>query len=240
MACLVIAHRGASAYEPENTLTAFRKAMDLVADFIELDIHLSSDKELIVIHDYTVDRTTNGSGSVNEKTVFELRSLNAGGGEWVPTLEEVVDVIGGETRLYIEIKVPEIEGKLISFLRKKDLVGDVIVASFNQSIVKKVKQLEHNVKTSILFESSPVPITSLAHSLKVDIIHPCAGNLSKNDVIKAHQENLKVITWATDDPLEMHRLISYGVDGICTNKPDVLREIVDGKKLRKNQLEQEI
>src|SRR4051794_23137839 len=101
---LNVAHRGASAYEPENTLRAFEKAIELGADMSEIDLHLSKDGELIVMHDYSVDQTTNGHGAIKEMTLEEIKRLDAGQGEQVPTLQEVIDLVRGRNGLYIELK----------------------------------------------------------------------------------------------------------------------------------------
>ena len=119
--CLVVAHRGASAYAPENTLSAFRRAVELGADFMELDVRLSADGELVVIHDDTVDRTTNGTGLVSDFSIEELKELVVEGCERISTLREVFEELKGKVGFYVEVKVEDAEERLLSLMEELDL-----------------------------------------------------------------------------------------------------------------------
>ncbi|HEX3034014.1 MAG TPA: glycerophosphodiester phosphodiesterase family protein [Thermodesulfobacteriota bacterium] len=215
-----IAHRGASAYEPENTLLSFKRAMEMRADMIELDVRLSCDGRIVVIHDKELDRTTSGNGLVREKTLRELKELDAGKGEKIPTLEEVVDLVRGRTGLVIELKEPGIEGRVVSLVRENDLVGEVFIVSIYQDVLQKVKELEPEAKTGLILFYSPDPI-SLAKECFADVVAPFHNLVTRGLVEKAHENNLALITWTVDIPTRAEELIIMGVDGIVTNKPDI-------------------
>ena len=149
---LNVAHRGASAYEPENTLRAFRRAIELGADMSELDLHLSKDGELVVIHDYMVDSTTNGHGAVKEMTIEEIKELDAGQGERVPILQEVIDLVRGRNGLYIELKAEGTPPATVEVLRANGFTAhsQVIVGSFQPEFVRETKQLAPELAVSLL------------------------------------------------------------------------------------------
>ncbi|MGH7791719.1 MAG: glycerophosphodiester phosphodiesterase, partial [Thermodesulfobacteriota bacterium] len=134
-----IAHRGASAYEPENTLRSFKRAMEMGAEMMELDVRFSRDGHLVIIHDKKVDRTTNGRGLVREMTLRELKNLDAGKGEKIPTLEEVFDLGKGTIRYVLELKDRGVEEEVINLVRDKGLIEDVFIASFHGDLIKRAK-----------------------------------------------------------------------------------------------------
>jgi len=226
---LNIAHRGASTFEPENTLRAFKKALELNADMVEVDVRLSKDGHIVVIHDPTVDRTTNGKGYVREMTLDELKRLNAGKGERIPTLKEVIEVIKGKMKLLIDVKVPPpIEKKLVRIIEDNNMEEDtiIIIYSFpNHLEVKRVKELNPKIKTAALFNEPPIDL-QLALKLHVDVLH--IGNYryaTKNLIEEAHKHGLSVIVGTTDDPDELKKLVAMKVDGITTNNPAILDEV---------------
>ncbi len=215
-----IAHRGASTYEPENTLLSFRRAMEMGADMIELDVRLSCDGHVVVIHDKELDRTTDGSGLVREKTLHELRELDAGKGEKIPTLEEVIGLVKGRAGLVIELKETETEERVVNLVRKNNLIGETFIVSSYQDILKKVKELDPEIKTGLIIFYSPDPI-GLAKECSADVVAPFHNLVTRELVEKAHEFNLAIITWTVDDRKRAEELIIMGVDGIVTNKPDI-------------------
>jgi glycerophosphoryl diester phosphodiesterase len=230
-----IAHRGASAYEPENTLRAFERAIAMGATMLELDVHLSRDGHLIVIHDADISRTTNGTGSVTEMTLNHIRQFDAGQGERVPALSEVIELARNRVELYIELKDPRTPALLVHLLRQLCFAQQVIAVSFDPALLRQVKQLSPEMRTSILIgPSSKDDMTRQAMSLDVDYIHPAWENLSPtphilltSDLISAiRQQGLGIITWHEERPEELRALVELGVDGICTNTPDVLAGII--------------
>jgi len=226
---LNIAHRGASALEPENTLKAFKKALELNADMVEIDVRLSKNGHVVVIHDPTVNRTTNGEGYVKEMTLEELKRLDAGKGERIPTLQEVIEMIKGKIKLLIDVKdPPPIEKKIVRIIEDNDMAEDTIIIAYsfpNHTEVKKVKELNPKIKTAALFNTLPINL-QLALNLHADILHIGNYRYATRELIEeAHKRGLSVIVGTTDDPEELRKLIKMGVDGITTNNPAILDEV---------------
>ena len=229
---LILAHRGASIEAPENTLAAFRQAIELGADGIELDVHLSRDGELVVIHDERVDRTTNGKGWVKDLTLSQLKSLDAGSwfdpafkGERIPTLKEVIDLVSGRCKLInIEIKsgiilYPGIEEKVLREMETSDLLGKVIISSFNHFSLKTIKEMNPDVKTGILYMEGLVDPWIYARHVPADALHPIFHAVTPEIVNGAHSTGLGVHAWTVDKPEDITRMSGYGVDAVITNDP---------------------
>jgi glycerophosphoryl diester phosphodiesterase len=216
-----IAHRGASAYEPENTLRSFKRAIEMRADMIEFDVRLSQDGHLVIMHDERVDRTTNGHGLVKERTLSELRRLDAGKGEIVPTIEEAIDLAKWKTGFVIELKEAGTEERVIGLVKENGLMGDVFIVSFHRDLIIRVKDLEPRIKTGLILYSSPDPIR-LAKDCLADAVAPFHNFVVKDLVQEAHNTNLILITWTVDSREEAEMLKDMGVDGIVTNKPDLI------------------
>ncbi|HID90399.1 TPA: glycerophosphodiester phosphodiesterase [Candidatus Bathyarchaeota archaeon] len=223
---LNIAHRGASAYEPENTLRAVRKALELNADMVEIDVRLSKDGRVMVIHDETVDRTTDGRGYVRDMTLEELRGLDAGKGERIPTLEEVMGLVKGRAGLLIDVKdPPPIEREIVRITEGYGMEGDVIIIVYafpRHTAVKRVKELNPGIRTDALFTAPPVNLR-LALELGVDVLHVGGYRLATRDLVEeAHRHGLLVIVGTTDGMTELRGLIEMGVDGITVDDPVAL------------------
>jgi len=221
----VVAHRGASAYEPENTLRSVKRALEMGADMVEVDVHTSRDGHIVVIHDAKVERTTNGKGYVKDLTLKELRNLDAGLGEKIPTLEEIVELMRGKAQLVIEIKVPRTEEKVLGIIKEGGLRNNVLIASFYHPTVKHVKELDSNIKTGIIISSRPVKPAQLVLNANSDVLFPRYVYVDKEMVREVHKNDLAVYPWTIDDPDEMRSLIEMDVDGIVTNRPDVLKSL---------------
>ncbi len=219
----IIAHRGASAYEPENTLRAIKRALELGADLVEVDVQLSRDGHVVVIHDESVDRTTNGRGYVKDMTLDQLRKLDAGLGEKIPTLEEVLDIIKDKAILIIEIKAPEAVEKVVRTVEEKEMTEKVIVSSFSQDTVKRVKMLNPKIKTGLIFPFHPLKLAQLATEAGVEVFF--SKYVDKTMVREAHKQGLTIYPWTIDDLEEAKRLLGMEVDGISTNKPDLLKGV---------------
>lgn len=213
-----IAHRGASAYEPENTVRSFRRALELNADMLEFDVRQTLDGRLVVMHDSTVDRTTNGTGPVALKPLDELKELDAGGGERIPTLEEVLELGSGKTGFVIEIKENGIEQKVISTIREYGLIGDVFIVSFKGVRLRMVKELDPEVKTGLILLASPNPV-KLAERCGADAVAPFRWFVTKGLAHRARSIGLRLFTWTVDEPGRCQKLIDMGLSGVVTNKP---------------------
>ncbi len=233
---LLIAHRGASGYAPENTLAAFRKAVAMGLNFIETDLQLSRDARFVAIHDDTVNRTTNGQGSVHDLTLAELRRLDAGSwfgssftGERIPTLEEILDFSKRhDVVFYLELKPGGSWGgehALIGALRESGEIARVVVISFDSSLVATVRRAEPTLMTGLLYDGQlEKPIE---RALEIGARQLCVrGDLVTPAMIaEAKRNDLQVICWTVNHPAHMRLLASAGVAGIMSDYPDRLASI---------------
>ena len=237
---LAIAHRGASGYAPENTFAAFRKAVAMGAAFIETDLQLSRDARFVAIHDPTVNRTTNGQGSVSEMTLADLRRLDAGSwfgsefaGERIPTLEEIFEFSKKhDVVFYLELKPSGAWGgehALISAVRDAGEIARTVVISFDPVILTSVRKIEPTLMTGLLFEGQvPDPIERAleigARQLAV------RGDLVTPRLLReARQRDLQVVCWTVNHPAHMRLLVEAGVDGLISDYPDRLLELTRRK-----------
>ncbi len=218
---MIIGHRGAAALEPENTLLSIERAMDIGVDAVEIDVHLSKDKELVVIHDATVDRTTNGTGPVSSYTVQEIKRLDAGKGEAIPTLQEVIDLIDKQVLLIIELKEEGTERSVVDLLVRNNLFDKACVISFWHRLVKTVKEMDGRIKTGVLLVGSPVD-ACIAAQASADALVMKYSFVDRELVKMAHEKGLKVFIWNIDDQDLLKPYVDMGVDAIGTNDPRVL------------------
>ena len=221
---VLIAHRGASNYEPENTLASFEKAVELGAKVIEFDVRKTLDNELVVIHDSKLDRTTNEKGPVSGKTLPELKKVDAGKGMRIPTVREILSIFKGGVKFVVEIKEEDTEEQLIELARELDVADDIIFVSFKKKILKKIKLLDPNLKTGL--------ITVFGYNCveNASVLGCCAvatSNLfvtSKN-IRKAHSNGLLFFCWTVNNKSRCITLKEMGVDGVITDIPDLLGTI---------------
>ncbi len=234
------AHRGASGYAPENTLEAFEKAIELRADGIELDVQMTKDGELVIIHDETVDRVSYGSGWVKDFTFEELRKLNVNkkfpeyGAVKIPTLEEVYQLMKKSSlTINVELKngvifYKELEEKVLVLTNKFELQERVIYSSFNHYSVMKLKKLDPSIKVGFLYEDGYLNMPEYASTYSVEALHPALYNLQYPNFIEdCIARNIKIRPWTVNEMNEMKLLCEYGVDAIITNYPDKGRKVVD-------------
>jgi len=240
---LNLAHRGASTYAPENTLAAFRRAAEMGADGIELDAKLSRDGAVMIMHDATVDRTTDGSGRVSDLTLVELKRLDAGSkfdpqfaGERIPTLEEVIDAVGDHLLINVELTNYESRGdglelKVVDLIAKNGLADRVMVSSFNPLGLRKVKRAAPHIVCGLLtrpglkFTLRRLLLAPLIPGL--DARHPHFSMIDANIVRKVHARGQKVNTWTVNEEADMRRMIDVGADAIITSRPDVLKRMLN-------------
>lgn len=212
----IIAHRGASYFEPENTLRSYKIAIEMGADSVEVDVRLSKDKELIIMHDADVSRTTNGKGLVKDLSLNELKELDAGKGERIPTLEEVIKLVKNKIGLVVEIKEPGTENKIIETIGDYNL-ENTILTSFYHKAVKNVSKFNFKIDTGIIFVGEPVNVHKLAADANADIIFPSYRYMTEELVKNAKKHDLTVYPWAIDDEIIFKKFAEMGVDGIVTN-----------------------
>lgn len=230
----IVAHRGASAYEPENTLRAFRRAIELGADMSELDLHLTRDGVLVVMHNFTVDQTTNGHGEIAELTLAQFQALDAGEGEHPPTLQQVIELVRGCSGLYIELKGQGTPRPAVNLLRANQFTSanQVIVGSFQPDLVRETKELAPELSVSLLVGPVyPAPeLVALARAAKADYIHLCwesrapqPHKLLTPDLLRELRDaGLGIVLWHEEREDELQVLRTLDVDAICTNTPDKL------------------
>jgi len=231
---LNIAHRGASGTSPENTLAAFRAAIAAGAAMCELDVQPTRDHALVVIHDDTVDRTTDGQGAVKEMTLAELKRLDAGvsfgatapRGEPIPTLDEVFAVTAGQCALNIELKSGQVENEVVALMREWKALESSMVSSFDWDRLARMREIEVAVRIGILAEKNVPRMLDAAARLSAYAINPRFDLVSSELCDTAHARGLKVLVWTVDAPELMRLLIGCGVDGIMTNHPARLREVL--------------
>lgn len=219
----VLGHRGAPAYEPENTLASFKKAIELGVDQIELDLRFSKDSKLVVIHDEKLDRTTNGKGLVREFTLAELKKLDAGKGEKIPTLQEVIDLIRDKgIFLQIELKESNMQRHLLDLIQKNNLEERVMVISFLHEELRKIKELNPNIKTGILIGQKSIDPLERLRQVRADAVSMRHTLVNKRLVERLHQNNIELTVWVVNEPRDVRRAINLGVDIIGTDKPDLV------------------
>jgi glycerophosphoryl diester phosphodiesterase len=218
---IIMGHRGAAARAPENTLLSIATAVEIGVDAVEIDVHLSKDKEIVVIHDATVDRTADGTGAVSNYALRELKKLDAGEGETIPTLQEVIDFVHGKVRLVIELKEAGTEKPVVQLINRNGLWENVYVISFWHRLVKTAKEMEGRIKTGVLFVGCPVDAWIAAQAW-ADALVMKYTFVDKQFVHAAHKEGLKVFIWNIDHSHLVKPYADMGVDGIGSNDPRVL------------------
>jgi glycerophosphoryl diester phosphodiesterase len=238
---LILAHRGARRDAPENTMAAFRLAAEMGADGVELDVQLCKDGEVVVIHNFGVDETTDGSGPVKDFTLAELQELDAGGwhasefaGERIPALAQVLDDLGPRLIINIELKTATLlsaglEVEVVRLVEDCNLVHRVIISSFNPLALWRVRRLNRFISTGQLY--APDQPRFLRNRwfqplVQPNALHPRWDMLDGQGVAVAHRQGLKVNTWTCNDPTAMQRLVGWGVDAIITDRPDLLYNLL--------------
>lgn len=250
---LNVAHRGASGYAPEHTITSYKMGEKMHGDYIEVDLQMTKDGELIAMHDETLDRTTNGTGQVKDYTLKEIKQLDAGSwfnekyperakaeyeGLQVPTLEEVFQTFGKNANYYIETKSPEVypgmEQKLVDVVNEYGINKDkLLVQSFSSESLLKMNQIDPSVKLVQLMEyASPATLTDEeVQAIKQYAmgIGPNSDMIDRAYVQQAVQNGLEIHPYTVNEKEEMQKLIDWGVTGMFTNFPDLLHEVKKGK-----------
>ena len=220
---LRIGHRGARAYAPENTIKSFEKAIEIGVDAVELDIRKTSDNELVVIHDADIKRTTNGKGLVSELTLKEIRSFSADG-EKIPTLDETLNFLDKKVKVFIELKEAGVEEQVLSMVRSKGLEKNVVIVSFLEDALKKVRELDNDIETGLIYAKHKNPVKA-ALELKANYLLALYRFTHSANVQKAHENGLKMVVWTINDPEEANEYFNKGVDGIASDKPDILMQL---------------
>ncbi|HEV2140414.1 MAG TPA: glycerophosphodiester phosphodiesterase family protein [Candidatus Dormibacteraeota bacterium] len=217
-------HRGDPAHHPENTMRSFRSAIAAGCDLIECDVHLSSDGRLVVIHDHTLERTTNGKGFVRDYSAAELRRLDAGEGEHIPLLQEVVELAIGKVGLVIEIKqvpiqYPGLEDKLVAMLRQLGAVSECAIVSFHHPSIRQLRQMEPKLQLGILEGARPIDPARMMREAGADVYSPHWGASDPQLVKEIHAAGGAVGVWTVDDDAAIAWCKLCRPDSIFTNRP---------------------
>ena len=230
-ACMVIAHRGASSYAPENTLAAFDLALQMGVRHIELDVHLTRDGHIVVIHDDTVDRTTSGSGPVTNQTWAELRALDAGSwfgaafvGQRLPTFAEVLERYKGRVHIHTEIKghSASLSQQTVDVIRQHGMEAQVTMTSFQKVRLEEIRAYAPALPTGWLVGEVNDTIIAQARELGLTQICPRANTLTPELVHRLHAEGFVVRAWGVTTEEVMQQAVQVGVDGMTVNFPDTL------------------
>jgi len=223
---IYFAHRGASGYEPENTLIAIRKAVEMGAKWIEIDVY-AVENELVVIHDEKLERTTNGKGFVTNSSLDYLRSLDAGKGEKIPLLREVFETIGHNAGLNIELKGCETAELTVSYI--DEFLGEygweysrILVSSFDYHELQRVKKLQPEILLAPVFSVIPEDYITMAKEIDAFSVNLDAGFVNKKYVEEIHNQMMKVFVYTLNDKEDIQFMKEIGVDGVFTNYPDLI------------------
>lgn len=222
---LKIGHRGAKGYEPENTLVSFQKALDLHVDGIELDVHLSADGEIIVIHDDTIDRTTNGKGFVNGLSLQELKAFQINGKYEIPTLEEVFDLVNQKCFINIELKSLDATDKVVAliekYVNKKGWNYDhFLVSSFDWIALQRVASLNNKIGVGVLTETDLDLALAFAKTIQAKSIHPYFQLLTQESTALIQSHGFEIFPWTINELEDIQKIKTYNVNGIITDFPD--------------------
>jgi len=224
---LVIAHRGASAREPENSLAAFRAAATLGADAVELDIHATADGALIVHHDELIER----AHAIPRLTADQVRTFRLPNGEPLPTLEQALAAVGTRLQVFIEVKSldPRFDGRLLDAMQRGPNPSSYAIHSFDHRIVRRLGLVRPGLRCGVLSSSYPIrPLAALADA-GATILWQERTMVDRPLADALHGSGMQLLVWTVDDAADMQRLLELGVDGLCSNRPDVARRAVDAR-----------
>ena len=221
----IIGHRGAKGYVAENTLESFGKALAMGVDGIELDVHLSADGEIIVIHDETVDRTTDGQGFVKDLSLPQIKDLLIDGQFTVPTLRELFDLVDRKCLINVELKAYETAEPVVKLIEhyvvtKHWKYSDFLISSFDWAALQRVRDLHAEIPLGVLTGTDLDLAIAFATFVKAETIHPYFHLLTAQNTKEMQRKNLKVYTWTVNDLQDIVKVKSLEVDGIITDYPD--------------------
>lgn len=222
----VVGHRGAAAVQPENTIGGFEYALSIGCEYVETDVHLSKDGYLVIIHDDTVDRTTNGSGRVAEMTLAELRQLDAGQGRRIPLLQEVLDTVRGKAILLCELKGPWTPDPVVRAVMANGMSDQVIFTSFHFGRLARVKQIDSRLRIGATFGDPPPDALEEAIALGADTVGIQHSKMTETFVVRARKLGLNLRAWNPDSEEDIQRMIDLEPTGISSNRPDRVIEML--------------
>lgn len=225
----IVGHRGVPMQEPENTLASFKRAIDMGVDWIEFDLRETKDGALVVIHDDTVDRTTNGHGKVSDMTFEEIERLDAGNGQKIPSLQQVIDLARNRVKMDMEIKQRGIEDDVVSAIEKNNVVGQCMVSSFMLDSLEKVKKLNLDIVTAAIMDKMPENVEAcidhLLHDVRADAVMISVKIATPPFVAELRRNAFKIGIWNADTPDQIEIYSAMRPHFLCSNYPDRLLEL---------------
>lgn len=224
---LNIGHRGAKGHLAENTLESFQWAIDFGVDGIEFDVHLSADGQIIVIHDESVDRTTNGSGLIKKKSVVDLKALRIENQFEIPLLHQVFDLVNRKCLINIELKAGETAKPVVDLIENYVLehgwhYSDFLISSFDWPALQTVRDLHQEIPLGVLTATDLDLAIAFAKFIKAETIHPYFNLLTAENTLQMKEQHLKVFSWTINEPEDIQKIKSFNVNGIITDFPDRL------------------
>lgn len=243
---LVLAHRGANKVAPQNTIPAFKKAIEFNADGLETDVHLSLDGHIVICHNYTIDETSNGVGRVDEMTLFELKEYDFGSyfsddfkGISLPTLSELLDLTKSMKLINIEIKPPkkdcDLVKKVVETIHEYGIVENSIVSCFDPECIRLVKEIDNNIKTGLLYENDELGneimtfgVAKYCKQLNANAAHPHRNLITQKEVMELHNSGMAVNPWTVNTDEDIIRLTKWGCDALISDIPDYCRKVLEG------------
>lgn len=241
---LILAHRGANKVAPQNTVPAFKKALEFNADGIETDVHLTKDGEIVICHNYTVDDTSNGKGYIDEMTFAELRKLDFGSyfskdfsGVTLPTLRELLDLVKEMSLINIEIKAPRADNDLvkrvIEEIHKYKIEENSIISCFNPECIRQAKEIDCNIKTALLYEDDDLGkeirkfgVADYCKQLNANAAHPHRNLITREEITALHNYGMAVNPWTVNLEEDILRLTEWGCDALISDVPDFCRKVL--------------
>ena len=229
----IIAHRGFSNVAPENTLIAFQKAIEIGADYYELDVHQTKDGVLVVIHDKTIDRTcsNNKTGKISELNICELQDIRVGlsskfgkkfSAEKIPTLKEALELARNKIGVCVEIKTEGIESQVVKLLDELDMINQIIIFSFSHKSLLMIKELNSEIRTLLLVNYANIKTLDFVNKINANAIGVGYNTkITEEFITYAHKNGINVFKWTVNEKEKMKELINLNIDGIITNKPDL-------------------
>lgn len=245
---LILAHRGANKCAPQNTLPAFQKAIDFNADGLETDVHLSSDGQIVICHNYTIDETSTGTGLIYEKSLSELKGYDFGSyfsddfkGVTLPTLPELLDITKNMKLINIEIKPPKVECDLVKnvveTIHKYGIVENSIISCFDPECIRQVKEIDSNIKTGLLYENDELGneimsfgVAKYCEQLKANAAHPHRKLITHKEIVELHNLGMAVNPWTVNEKEDVLKLTEWGCDALISDVPDYVRKVLEETK----------
>ena len=242
---LVLAHRGANKRAPQNTVPAFKKAVEFNADGIETDVHLSKDGKIVICHNYDIDATSNGTGFISDYTCEELKKFDFGSyfseefkGVTLPTVSEMLDVVKDMTLINIEIKAPKEKNDLvkrtIEEVHRYGLQDKVIISCFNPECIRESKEIDPNIRTGLLYEDNDLGKEIMAFGvekycaqLNANAAHPQRTLITEDEVKRLHALNMTVNVWTVNEKEDILRLAGWGCDSLISDIPDFVMSVLN-------------